>query len=277
MSRLLLVLLAVLPLVSAPEGEGEALVLKGGELELHATWEPLSDTTYGFEKTYPEIRGLAPAEATKRHGVESFRPFLPAGPVELGEPWKLEEARLLPLLRQLHPGATVELHHDFGAGIAAHGGYALLRAVSPRFAEIQFRFHAEFRFPGDAPGSKVHFTPAQFQGRLVLERARGEVVRFELAVPESRANVDVNVGVGESVLADIGRTRLELTGGVAPELGPERREIALDEARKRLEREFYPFAAIPWLDLPQALEESRASDRPLHVVLLFGSLMDESC
>ncbi|MEQ1891479.1 MAG: hypothetical protein ABL998_02960 [Planctomycetota bacterium] len=277
MSCFPLLVWAAVALVLFPARAGEELVLKGGELELRATWEPLSDTTYGFEKAYPAIRGLAPAEVTKRHGVESFRPFLPARPVELGEPWKLEEARLLPLLRQLHPGATVELHHDFGAGIAAHGGYALLRAVSPRHAEILFRFHAEFRFPGDAPGSQVHFTPAQFQGRLVLERERGEVLRFELAVPESRANVDVNVGVGDAVSADIGRTRLELTGGVAPDLGPGWREIALEDARRRLEREFYACAAIPWLDLPTALAQARAQDKPLHVVMLFGSLLDESC
>jgi len=268
--------LAVLPLVSASRG-GESLALKGGELELRALWEPLSDTTYGFERRYAAIRDLAPAEVKKRHGVESFRAFLPAGPVELGEPWKLEEARLLPFLRQFHAGATVELHHDFGAGLAAHGGYALLRASSARYAEILFRFHGEFRFPGDEPGSTVHFTPAQFQGRLVLERARGEVVRFELAVPESRANVDINVGIGDAVSADIGRTRLELVGGAEPELGAERRELPLDEALRRLEREFYAFAAVSWLDLPAALAEARASDKPLHVIALFGSLTDESC
>jgi hypothetical protein len=272
-----LVLVAVLHMASASRNAGERIVLKGGELELTALWEPLSDTTYGFESRYAAIRALAPAEPRRRYGVESFQPFLPDGPVELGVPWKLDVVRLLPLLRQIHPGATAELHHDFGEGLAAQGGWALLRASSPRHAEILFRFHAEFRFPGDEPDMPVTFTPAQFQGRLVLDRERGEVVSFEFAVPQSRANVDVNVGAGTKITADIGRTRIELAGGVAPDFGPERRELALDDARHRLEREFYAFAAIPWLDLPAALDKARASDKPLHVVALFGSLTDESC
>ena len=55
----------------------------------------------------------------------------------------------------------------------------------------------------------------------------------------------------------------------------ERRSV--DEARKRVARGFYPFARIDWLTLEEGLAESRASDRPLHVILLFGSLEDESC
>jgi len=47
--------------------------------------------------------------------------------------------------------------------------------------------------------------------------------------------------------------------------------------QQRLAERFYPFAAIDWLELPAALAASRATGKPMHVVLLFGSLLDESC
>jgi hypothetical protein len=112
---------------------------------------------------------------------------------------------------------------------------------------------------------------------MVIDRRTSEVVGFELAVPQQRANVDVNVREGDDSSADIGRTRMELTGGHFPEIGANAPQVSVRDAERTLERQFYPFAAIDWLDLPAARAQSVATGKPLHVVALFGSLTDESC
>lgn len=258
------------------------LSLSEFSLELRASWEPLVDTVYGFEHKYPQLRALAPAAERASYGAERFRPFLPAALVAVGDSWRVEAAAALPFLRQLHPGATHELHHDFGQGLAAHGAWACLRSLDETHAEVLLRVHAEFRHQGDGKGEPSWWlTPAQFRGRMVIDRRSGQVVAFELRVPEQSANVDVNVSAGEGFIADIGRIpRMELSGGAFPAPAAPAATgtcISEREAEDILARRFYPFAEIEWLDLPAARAESRASGKPLHVLALFGSLTDESC
>ena len=102
---------------------------------------------------------------------------------------------------------------------------------------------------------------------------------IELAVPRSRANVDLNVHEPRlGTICDIGCVpRLELTGGTFPQPAKGDLQISEREAERLLERRFYPFAELAWLDLPAARAASVASGKPLHVIALFGSLIDESC
>jgi hypothetical protein len=253
------------------------LSLRECSLELRATWETLTDTVYGFERKYPLVRDLVPAAERVHYDAGDFRPFLPEKAVAVGDTWRVDARAALPFLRQFHPGATVELHHDSGLGLAAHGGWACLRRLDETHAEVMLRVHAEFLIAGDGnrPNSSW-FTPAQFRGRMLIERQEGAVVAFELSVPQQSANVDVNIGDEGGISADIGRIpRMELSGGVFPPSGAG--GISEREAEGLLERRFYPFAEIDWLDLAAARAESRATGKPLHVVALFGSLMDESC
>ena len=53
--------------------------------------------------------------------------------------------------------------------------------------------------------------------------------------------------------------------------------ITPEEARKRLELKLYKFAEINWLPLEKAVAESEATQRPIHAVLAWGPLDDESC
>lgn len=268
---------------AAPDGparDGPAtLALGEGSLELRAAWETLTDTVYGFEQR-PLVRDLRPAVERARYDAARFRPLLPAGPVAVGDTWRIDVDSMLPFLRQLHAGATGELHHDGGFGLGAHGAFACLAALDEGFAEIRLRVHADFLIDGDGgrPTSSW-FTPAQFAGRFAIDRRRSTVVAFELAVPQQGANVDVNVADGKGgVSADIGRVpRMELRGGAFPELAATAARLAPEAAADLLARQFYPFAALDWLDLPAARAESRATGKPLHVIALFGSLMDESC
>jgi hypothetical protein len=272
-----LTLLGAIPLPAQQAGE---LELAPCTLELEAKWEPMTDTTYGFEKKFAVVRDLAPAAARATYTDEHFRPFLPPGEVALGVPWRIDAAAALPILRQLHPGAGIGMHHDHGGGgVAATGGFACLSALEADRAEIALRIHAEFLIAGDGePATSSWFTPAQFRGRLAIDRRTGRVTAFRLAVPDSRANVDVNVAEDDGVIADIGRVpRLELSGGTFPDAEPGAWRLAERQVDQILERAFYPFAAIDWLDLAAARRVSLATGRPLHVVALFGSLADESC
>ena len=275
-----LCLLALVPLLAQEHGSrvADALALREFRLELRARWEPLTDSTYGFEKEYALVRELAPAVERSHYGPEHFRPFLPpADAHEVGSTWSVDPRAVLPFLRQLHAGATEKLH--IGASFGAEGTYACLRALGDAHAEIVLRAHADFLLAGDgSPMTSSWLTPAQFRGRIVIDRRRGEVVCFELALPASRANADLNVADEGNVYADIGRIpRIEVAGGSMPGYAQGIEQIDETEALARLEKRFYPFAAIGWLDLPAALAASRAGGKPLHVVALFGSLADESC
>jgi hypothetical protein len=253
------------------------LTLDEFTLELRAAWEPLTDTVYGFEQKYALVRDLAPAAERQTYGAELFRPFLPPDPIRLGDVWRIDADAALPFLRQLHPGATTELHHDGGFGLAAHGAWACLCFLGATHAEVCLRVHAEFRLSGDGRREMSSWlTPAQFRGRMVIDRQRNEVVAFELGVPSQSANVDINIAEEDGTVADIGRVpKLEVAGGAWPKTEGER--ISEREAERLLARKFYPFAEIDWLDLQTARAESRATGKPLHVLALFGSLTDESC
>ncbi|HEX6810060.1 MAG TPA: hypothetical protein VF384_00430 [Planctomycetota bacterium] len=252
--------------------------LREGALELTAHWEPLTDTTYGFEKR-DLVRGLAPAKVRASHEAAAFRGFLPPAEVAVGDSWKIDAATVLPFLRQLHAGATIDLHHDRGMGIGARGAWGCLRVLDESCAEIVLRAHADFLIDGDGtPDKSSWFTPAMFRGRLWIDRRTGRVEAFELAVPKSRANVDLNVATADGVICDIGCVpKLQVAGGTFPEIPAGARSIGERDADRILERRFYPFAELDWLALPEARAASVASGRPLHVVLLFGSLLDESC
>lgn len=283
-SHTLLAALVLAASLSAQEPKVQ-LALREFTLELEAHWERLEDTTYGFEKRYPLIRDLAPAMPKASYDAAAFRAFLPESAVAVGESWAVDVHAVLPFLRQFHPGARAELHHDHGMGVSAHGAYACLRALDETRAEILLRAHAEFLLDGDGePSSSSWFTPAQFRGLLVLDRRTGTVSYFQLGVPPRRANVDINIAVDGGISADIGKIpRMELVGGQALSngargaIGAHATQIGEREAEQILERRFYPFAAVEWLDLAAARRESLATKKPLHVVELFGALTDESC
>lgn len=277
MLRLAVLLFASISSRAVPSAQSAELALRGGALELEARWEPLTDTVYGFEKQHPEFGSPAPRAVRERHGVDAFRPFLPSGPVAVGDTWRVDAAAALPFLRQLHAGATMSLHHGEAMGLGVPGAWACLRSLDEKEAEIVLRVHAEFRVPGSDGQTRLWITPAQFRGRLRLDRTRGEVRAFELSLPDQSANVDVNVAVDGDVKADIGRfPQLGVAGGELP--GPAAGGgLSLQAAEVLLARRFYPLAELEWLELPAALARARETDQPLHIVALFGSLLDESC
>jgi len=253
--------------------------LKPGSLKLEAQWEPVRDTKYGFETKFDLIKELRPAEPRRLHEAESFSAILPTTPTNPGDVWKLEPDVFLPFLKQFHAGARTLLHHDGGTGIGAHGAWACLRAVDEQFLEISFRVHADFLLEGDGGiFNSSWFTPAQFAGRLIVDRANQTVAGFEMSVPDQSANVDINIRQDGGPIADIGRVPvMRLSGGTIPSFGETARQIPEKDSRRLLAEKFYAFARLDWMPLPEARAESVKSGKPIHLLILFGSLPDESC
>ena len=53
--------------------------------------------------------------------------------------------------------------------------------------------------------------------------------------------------------------------------------ITEEEIRKKFENSLYKFTEIEWTPIENAVELAKALNRPIHAVLLFGVLDDESC
>ena len=123
---------------------------------------------------------------------------------------------------------------------------------------------------------EARFIPSQFAGQLVINLKERTVRSFSLALPPRNSNVDINAfDCADMVFVP----RMEL---LATDVD-DRSEIAWDisiteeEARKALELKFYKFAEIEWRPIEEAVELAKAAHRPIHAILVWGALDDESC
>ncbi|KAL8590297.1 hypothetical protein ACOMHN_006413 [Nucella lapillus] len=164
------------------------------------------------------------------------------------------------------------------------------------------RMHAEFQL-SEVPADPFWFTPAQFLADLVISRDGSHVHYFHMEVPnERKLNVDMEwmleaVEGHEGMEVDIGYLPLmEFTMGgdshlplpgqsIRPDLAlPQapgdiawREEIPREETLRLLEMEFFEFKKVPYHNLTQAVRLSKAENKPLHAIFLWGTLDDQSC
>lgn len=121
--------------------KNEALVKEALVVESH--WALDEESALKAYKSSPRhaavlLNLIKPMNATQEHLHSTFDVFLPdLDETAVGEVWTFDVNGVLPLLRQFHPGATTALSDKLGA-------VACLRALSPDYAEIIFRFHADF-------------------------------------------------------------------------------------------------------------------------------------
>ncbi len=262
-----------------------SILNNSASLEVHAHWDPIVDATYNLHKNSPEnveLFDLSPNEPIREYKSDAFNAFLPSSSVTVGDVWELELDAVIPFLSQFHPGATGKLKHG------QKGAFACLRALAQDYADISFRIHAEFTLatrpnPDWKPGSDrrrqvdlARFIPSQYTGRLLIDLKTGDVYDFSLALPPRNSNVDIN-DFGYADMAFVPRMELLATPTKASADIKWEDVITAEEARSRLELKLYKFAEINWLPFEEAVAEAEATQRPLHAVLTWGPLNDESC
>lgn len=259
-------------------------------LQVHAYWEPIADTALGLPNYSPEntalFSNLSPAHPSQEYEADAFTAFFPKENVTVGDLWELDANKVVPFLRQFHPGATAEMHINPGgwytdtenhrrvvSGMESDGGFACLRALSSGYAEIVFRVHAEFLLDKDAT---AYFTPAQFNGRLVLNRNSGAIREFWLYLPSRNTNVDINAfNAADMVFVP----RMELIGQNADDQNDIVWETVIteEETKAMLAAAFYKSAEIKRFPIEEVVAHAQAKDRPIHVLMTWGVFDDESC
>ncbi|MXZ00172.1 hypothetical protein F4Y93_05810 [Candidatus Poribacteria bacterium] len=208
-----------------------------------------------------ELFNPGPAHPLKSYSTTDFQVFLPPSTANVGDVWDLDSKRILPFLRQFHPGVTQK------------AAKACLRAMSPEYADIVFRIHARFILNASIG---AYLRPAQFTGHLVINRNSGTIRQFTLSLPRRNSNVDM----GAFRSRDIGFVpRMELCSFSEAQLKSIAWEAAItaEEVEKKFQNAFYKFFEIEWTAIEDAVERAKALNRPIHAVLLFGVLDDESC
>ena len=256
-------------------------------ISVQAHWDPIADSFSNLPNESPrhaELCNLSPSHPVKEYGTEAFKVFIPASAVAVGDVWDLDSEGVVPFLRQFHPGATTTLTNG------EEGAFACLRAISSDYAEIVFRIHAEIRLAGLAEfdwewqGERIQddwmdaarFLLSQFAGRLLLNLKKGSVRAFSLALPSRNSNVDFNSFERPDMVFV---PRMELVAEDADDQSEFAWEeaITVEEARKKLELRFYRFAEIDWLPIDEAVVQAETTHRPIHAILVWGALDDESC
>ena len=262
-------------------------------LQVQAYWDPIADASLGLPDHSPKhaalFKNLSPAHVSQEYDVDAFKAFFPKRSVPVGHVWELDMNEVLPFLRQFHSGATGEMHINPGGesvieifgkrivlekvGLESEGAFACLRALSPTYAEIVFKIHAEFVLDKEA---RAYFTPAQFTGRLILNRNNGTIRDFWLYLPQRNTNVDINAFGGADMVYV---PRMELIAQNAHDQSDIVWETAIteNEAKDLLETSFYKFSEIERLGIEEAVAKAQAENRPIHVVLTWGVFDDESC
>ena len=229
-----------------------------------AQWQEPVDMTW---EQWLKLFNPGPAQPLKHYSTTDFQAFLPPSTVNVGDVWDLDPERMLPFLHQFHPEATMNL------GYGGNGAKACLRAISPEYADIVFRIHARFILDASIG---AYLRPAQFAGHLVINRNSGTICQFGLSLPRRNSNVDM----GAFGTADIGFVPcMELCSLSEPQPKSIDWETAIteEEIGQKFESALYKFTEIEWTPIEDAVELAKALNRPIHAVLLFGVLDDESC
>ncbi len=252
-------------------------------LQVHAHWEPIADSTFRMHKALPEhveLFDLAPNQPVKEYRTDAFSAFLPPSTVGVGDVWELDANSVVSFLHQFHPGATADL------GYGEEGAFACLRACSSDYAEIAFRIHAEFTLKSaayqewqeenDERESEARFIPSQFAGKILVNLKSGTVRAFSLALPARNSNVDLNA-YGGADMVYVPRMELLATGETDQDEIAWDAAITTEEAHRMLALKFYKFAEIDWLSIDEAVVQAKATHRPIHAILVWGCLDDESC
>ena len=233
---------------------------------------PVEESLSDNFKQWDELVNLRVAEPEKRHPASVFQAFLPKNPVSVGDLWVPDMIGIVNLFKQLHPNPNFFLHINAGDSF---GLWACLRAYNEQYADIVFRIHAEFKLKDG------WFTPSQFTGHLVIDRNQEKVAFFEMYVPKSVINFDVNWkrDKGDMVTSTGYCSKMELRAGTQDLLENVEFTTSITQAaaERALILRFYKSQQINWVPLDQVLAIAQAQQKPIHVISVDGPLVDEAC
>lgn len=235
-----------------------------------AQWPKPVDMTW---EQWLELFNPKPAHPLKNYNTADFQVFLPPATVDVGDVWDLDPGGVLPFLRQFHQGATMEIPRYGSIPADQKDAKACLRAVSSEYVDIVFRIHARFTLDKSIG---AYFMPAQFAGHLVINLKSGTICQFTLSLPTRNSNVDIGAFRAHD-LAFVPRMELCSLSETQPKSIAWEAAITAEEANKKFQRALYKFDEIEWTAVEDAVELAKSSNRPIHAVLLFGVLDDESC
>jgi len=250
------------------------------DVSVKAFIAPIEHTAGNFHRKWDALANLQAAESEKQYSAAVFRDFLPAEAVSVGECWEIKQASVQKLLKQLHPNPSLEMRAEMYGIEEAKGLWACLRAYNDQLVHIVFRIHAEFAL------TDGWFTPSQFAGHLIINRAQENIVFFQMYLPAGTLNFDVH---WETTLEGWDAPRWITDGGYCSqmELRAGTQEVLQDteftdaitqeEAERLLILRFYESQRINWVSLEEALEMTQAQQKPVHVISVDGPLIDEAC
>eukprot|EP00795_Rhopilema_esculentum_P003227 gene3227-1546_t len=176
---------------------------------------------------------------------------------------------------------------------APQGTMAVLRGITKDYYDIVFRVHAEFQM-NEPPNFPFWFTPAQFTGNIIISKDGEHIEHFHIFVPnDKKLNVDMEWITGKKKVIDQASDpwEMEVDIGYLPEMSlenefPSRRigenrkqkeqfawdnEISPYEAKRILQKKFYPFQEIEYLPFNKTYQRAQNEDKLVHHILLWGS------
>ena len=235
-----------------------------------AQWKEPVEMTW---EQWLEVFNPGPAYPLKNYSTADFQVFLPPSTANVGDVWDLDPKGILPFLCQFHPSATMKLPRYGSIPSDQKDAKACLRALSPEYADIVFRIHARFTLNASIG---AYFMPAQFVGHLLINRNSGTIRQWTLSLPNRNSNVDIGAFRSHDI-AFVPRMELCSVSETQTESIAWEAAITAEEADKKFQNALYKFAEIEWTPIEKAVELAKASNRPIHAVLVFGVLDDESC
>ena len=255
-------------------------------LQVHAHCDPIADSTFGMHNDSPELAelfDLSPRYPVRAYETDVFNAFLPPSTVKVGDVWELNLKGVISFLHQFHPGVSTTVYHG------AEGAFACLRAFSSDYAEVAFRIHADFTLGSIAyekwrnenasehdDDNKSRFVPSHFVGRLLINLRKGTVRAFSLYLPPRNSNVVISAFGGVDMVF-VPRMELLAVDETDRDKIAWEAAITTEEAHRALELKFYKFSVINWLPIDEAVTQAKATNRPIHAILVWGCLDDESC
>ena len=264
-------------------------------IPVQAYWDPIENTANNLHRSTEEkfnrakaqwkepvemtweqwlkVFNPGPAYPLKNYSTADFQVFLSPSTANVGDVWDLDPKGILPFLCQFHPSATMKLPRYGSIPSDQKDAKACLRALSPEYADIVFRIHARFTLNASID---AYLMPAQFTGYLLINRDTGTICQWTLSLPNRNSNVDIGAFrthdiafVPRMELCSVSETQTESIAWEAA--------ITAEEADQKFQNALYKFAEIEWTPIEKAVELAKASNRPIHAVLVFGVLDDESC